>query len=675
MNGEETRALLGKGQESWNAWALEVLERKKTLEDTGAWSADWFGEGQNPETSAWLAEARSDFAGIEFATDISFDGFVFPGPADFSGTHFIGRAIFHNAHFASPAQFQNTRFDGDADMSEAKFYDLANFDDAAFASTADFEKTEFLRETTGPLVPAARFQKTRFGARADFRLTKFVGIAEFIRAVFAGNARFDEAEFQSDANFEGALFEGTVGLVKTRIAGAARFNQSAFQAEVRASEVEMGGGATFEDAVFAGKATFRSGRFGGDTSFQNALFASETRFNEARFTESAIFRSAKFAKLAEFNGSSFTKPVDFHGCKFKGNASFDQSSFAQSADFPLIKFQDGASFEGVAFLGRANFLQTVFGGRTSFRNVKFEGPAEFSASLARAAFLLSGAHFSIVPGFHDTSFREQPSLDHMTITDPLSVSPAMADPSMPDPRPRLFSIVPVSGNPDYAARYRGLRRLAAETQDHEREREFFAQELRCRRFWHDTPFGKGLARFWIGYAYGGVSDFGRSIVRPMVLWLGTILFFTLLYLGQRRGEYFTSAPGPVADGGAVFPAWPADPGVLSVLQWIGGVIWWFVLSILNLFAGGGCIVGDGGASAEALFLSLKNSLFFLGWESPDAARRVYSCLYGYDGVSLMGERLVRVPLSVSTTAIIENMVGMTLLLLFLLALRNLLRAR
>jgi hypothetical protein len=674
MNGEDTRALLGKGQEAWNAWAIEILERKKTLEDTGSWLADWFGEGQNPETTAWLGEARSDFSGIEFATDISFDGFVFPGPADFSATHFIGRANFHNAHFASPAQFQNARFDGDADFTEARFYDLASFDDAAFASTADFEKAEFLRETTGPLVPSARFQKTRFGARADFRLTKFVGIAEFIRAVFAGNARFDEAEFQSDGNFEGALFEGTVGLVKTRLAGAARFAQAVFQAEVRASEVEFGA-ATFDDAVFAGKATFRNGRFSGDTSIQNAVFAAETRFNEARFAETAIFRGTKFARLTEFGGSAFAKPVDFHGCKFKGNASFDASSFAQSADFPLVRFKDGASFESVVFRDRANFLQTVFGGRTSFRNVTFEGPAEFSASLARAVFLLSGAHFKLVPGFHDASFREPPSLDHMTIDDPLSVAPLVADPARPDPRPSLFRLVPMSGNPEYAARYRGLRRLAADTQDYDREREFFAQELRCRRFWHDQPLGKSFARFWIGYLYGGVSDFGRSIVRPMVLWLATILVFTLLYLGQRQSAYFASAPGPVADGGAIFPTWPADPGFISVLQWLGGIVWWFLLSIFNLFSGGGCIAGDGGASAEALFLSLKNSLFFLGWESPDAARRVYSCLYGFDGITVSGERLVRVPLSVSTTAIIENMVGITLLLLFLLALRNLLRAR
>jgi hypothetical protein len=76
-----------------------------------------------------------------------------------------------------------------------------------------------------------------------------------------------------------------------------------------------------------------------------------------------------------------------------------------------------------------------------------------------------------------------------------------------------------------------------------------------------------------------------------------------------------------------------------------------------------------------MFLSLKNSLFFLGWESPDAARRVYGCLYGFEPWSGAGERLVRVPLSVSTAAIVENALGLTLILLCLFAVRNLLRAR
>jgi hypothetical protein len=673
MNKEDTRTLWGKGSEAWNAWALTQLQRKEALETAGDWSVDWFGEGQNPQTAAWLAEAAADFEAIEFASDASFENFVFPGPAMFDNAHFLGKTAFTGVHFAHTARFQGVRFNGDASWKQVHFYQLANFDEAVFASAADFERAEFQRETTGPLVPSVRFHKTHFCSRADFRSAKFTGNAEFIRTLFKGNARFDEAVFQAEGVFESAVFDGTAGLVKTRFIGAAKFSQAKFHSEARLSEVEFQGGASFEDAVFDGNATFRTAKFGGETTFEGGRFRQDARFSESQFADTAAFRAVKFDAGADFQSASCSKPADFQGCVFAGDTSFENAIFSESADFPFAKFKDRGSFSDARFLDRANFLQTQFRNRASFRNVRFKGPAEFSAIQSKAAFALSGAHFDQVPSFHDATFRDQPRLDNMTIDDPLAVIPAWSSRAPADPRPAMFRTIKTCGDPEYAGYYRRLRKLAAETQDNEREREFYAQELRCRRFWHDRPFGNGLTRFWIGWLYGGVSDFGRSLVRPVVLWVASILVFTLIYLGERRASHFATAPGPVPDGAPLFPAWPADPSIASVFGWAGSTLQWFVLSIFNLFAGGGCISGDSGATGEALFLSLKNSLFFLGWESPEAARRVYGCLYGFD--SAAGGATVNVPLGVSTVAIVENMLGAVLLVLFLLAVRNLLRAR
>ena len=177
MNKEQTRELWDKGEEAWNLWALAVLQRKEELETAGAWLADWFGEGQNAETQSWLAEARADFSGTEFATDANFANFVFPGVASFEGAHFLGKAIFTKTRFAYLASFQGVRFDGEASFKQSQFYHLASFDDAAFASAADFEKGEFLRESTAPLAPAARFQKTQFKSRTEFSVNIFTGHA------------------------------------------------------------------------------------------------------------------------------------------------------------------------------------------------------------------------------------------------------------------------------------------------------------------------------------------------------------------------------------------------------------------------------------------------------------------------------------------------------------------
>jgi uncharacterized protein YjbI with pentapeptide repeats len=675
MNKEETRTLWEKGEDAWNVWALDMLQRKQTLEEGGGWAVDWFGEGQNPETERWLEEAKADFEKVAFAADASFVNFVFPGPALFNHAHFLGKADFVNANFANSAQFQTARFDGNTDLTQATFYYLANFDEVVFASSVSFEKAEFLRETTGPLVPAARFQKTQFGSRVDLRSSKFVGNAEFVRARFSGSARFDETEFRGETTFESAIFESTAGLVKARFIGPLKCSQTQFLGEARLGEADFQNTANFENAAFNGKVTCRSAKFGGDTTFQAASFEDIARFNESEFRETAIFRSTKFLNSAKFSSVKFRKAVDFYDCKFKEDADFEETIFSQSADFPSVKFKSRVSFTKAEFIERANFLHGFFQGRASFRKASFKGPAEFPAIQSRAPFVLSGSDFIQVPNFLDASFKEPPSLDHMTIKDPMVIFPVLGDENKSDPRPLLFRTVKTCGDPEYAARYRRLRKLAAETQDYEREREFFAQELRCRRYWHDKPFRPGLARFWIGLLYGGISDFGRSLSRPIFLWFLSVLAFSLIYLGQRRSDYFQTAPGPIADAVPIFPAWPVPPDLASILEWAGSAVWWLIMSIFNLFAGGGCIAGDSGATAEALFLSLKNSFFFLGWESVDASRRVYSCLYGFETAQDIGGQLVRVPLGVSITAIIQNIVGGALIVLFLLALRNLLRAR
>lgn len=677
MKHDETRALWDRGAEAWNAWALQILERKQALEAAGDWSADWFGEGQNEATRGWLDEARAEFEGTEFAADADFSSFVFPGHASFVKAHFIGKANFSEANFANMAYFSSTRFDGEATFAKAKFYELGNFDEAEFASPADFDQAEFLRETTGPLVPAARFQKTRFLSRADFRNAVFTGIAELQRSHFAGNARFDEAQFKADAVFEGVEFDGTPGFVKTRFDGSAKFTNARFRKDCRFGEAEFTAAAYFDDAEFTDHATFRFIKFGGDTTFQNARFRQEARFRESRFAETAIFRSADFSGPADFSACTFAKSTDFHHSRFKEDANFERAEFSEGIEFTSSRFKSQLSFADARFNGPVKFLLAGFKGRTSFRNAHFSSHADFSGVQSRAAFVLSGARFADVPDFRDANFADPPSLDSMKIADPVSYRPARKGEGASDPRPILFRLVRASGDEDCAARYRRLGKLAAATQDFEREREFFAQELRCRRFWHDRPLGSGMSRFWFGLLYASTSNFGRSVIRPLLLWALTVFGFSLIYLGLRKADYFVSPDTAASQTqtALLFPQWPTGGGFADMLEWAASTLWWSMLSIVNLFAGGGCISGESGATGEALFLSFKNSLFFLGWESPDAARRVYSCLYGFDSLPESGEALVRVPLSVSVAGTLENMIGLTFIILFVIAARNMLRTK
>ncbi len=672
MDKEQTRTLWAKGEEAWNSWALAALQGRKQLEDGGLWLSDWFGEGQNEATQAWLSDAGADFADVEFPADVSFQNIVFPGPAFFDKARFAGKAQFANARFAYLARFRGALFSGEATFKQAQFHYFTAFDEAVFASGADFEKAEFLKESTGPLAPAVRFHKTQFKGRAEFRGSKFAGHAEFNRAQFAGNARFDEAEFLADVNFEGADFEGTAGLVKARFRGAATFSQAQFGSDVRFGEAEFKGPAGFEATVFDGKTSFRMVKFAGETTFERARFAADARFTETQFGEAVQMGKACFGGPASFEKAAFANTAGFDGCRFESDADFSAAAFAGAAGFREARFKGNAAFSQVAFRASADFIQALFKGRANFRRAVFGGNAGFDGAESRGSFVLSGSHFAEVPSFQETSFRQPPSLDDVAIADPSRVFVKRSG-SERDPRPLFLRVMRTCHSADIAARYRRLRQFAAEAGDFQHEREFFAQEMRARRFFLDRPFGAGSGRFWFGWLYGGLSNFGRSFARPLIVWALSIPVFALFYLAGRRAAQFTSATTAEPVQAPHLPAWPQEANVHAVLNWLGEAWQWLALSIEQLFATGSCVVGTSNATGEAFFLSLKNALFFLGWESQDAARRVYSCLYGYEGAP--GAQMLRVPLGISTTAIAQNIVSAFLLLLVLIAFRNLLKSR
>jgi hypothetical protein len=236
--------------------------------------------------------------------------------------------------------------------------------------------------------------------------------------------------------------------------------------------------------------------------------------------------------------------------------------------------------------------------------------------------MLDNADFKAAPDFLQASFLEPPRLDNMTVADPVKRFPKWKDTGVSDPR-RFLKFMRVCTDADAPVKYRRLKKLAFEAQDLAREQEFFAQELRCRRFWLDKPFGRGAARFWFGWVYGGVSDFGRSLIRPFLLWLLSIVMFAVYFFAQGTGAAWTK-----------------------------------------------CVVGSSDPISEALYLAFRNAFLKIDWNDAVNARRTLGCLYGVE----FGGTLV-LPPAVSAMALVQASVSIGFILLFLLALRNLLRLR
>ncbi len=614
MSAEETLARWGEGKESWNAWAEELLRRKARMVEAGEWAANPFGQGDNPATRAWLEEARADFSQQVFPEPVHFAGYIFPGPVSFANSVFSGGANFDDAEFEDGATFASARFEATASFKRARFNGVADFDDAVFMADADFEQARFVMESDGPLVIAVRFNRSQFEARADFRETLYTGNARFARSRFDGGMRFDTARFQHAADFTS---------VSSR--SIAAFPQAVFAGET-----------SFADAELADEARFSEVRFDGDTSFERIRFEGGALFRDARFSGNCAFDAAKFGARASFRACRFSAPASFANTRFKSEADLSNAKFARLR-FHAARFRGPVTFEGAAF----------------------GDEADFSRLRADGTLTLSAAEFARAPDFLNTHIGQPPRLETMRIKAPMRRFRRWGEGER-DPRQWPFRLMKVARDGLEAARFRQLRHMARAGLDHEREGAFYAQELRASRFWRHKPLGRGAGRFWLGWLYGGIADFGRSALRPVLLWAVTTFVFALVYLGLRQ------TPEPVT-GEARFPAWPEAPSFQSILEWLSGAGEWAFQAVVNLYATGGCVTGGGSASAEALYLSFKNSLFFLPWESPLAAQRVYGCLYGLeDGAHV-------VPLAASVAALVQNVIGLVLVVLAALALRNMLK--
>jgi hypothetical protein len=202
-----------------------------------------------------------------------------------------------------------------------------------------------------------------------------------------------------------------------------------------------------------------------------------------------------------------------------------------------------------------------------------------------------------------------------------------------DPRGLLFRPLGFSYSKDReaASKYRALRTLAINANDHVAEMELFANEMKARRFWLDRPLGSGSGRFWLGWLYDVFSDFGRSISRPTIGWCLIQVISAAFYFGL----FIVQTP-------ALAP---------------------------NSVAGAPCISGRGAPIAEAFVLALSNGLV-VGGVNSERIKIAQACLFGVenDPAGLVG--VPRFPVSGVVVSIVESILSVVTLFLIGLSIRN-----
>ena len=383
---------------------------------------------------------------------------------------------------------------------------------------------------------------------------------------------------RAKADFTSHKFPSDVDFINFHFPGDTSFRFANFQRY-----------ADFKSAEFHYNANFEKVRFEYFANFHNVMFLNNATFDYTNFDCDTFFSSAVFEGIAAFQKTTFSNQVSFANTKFKSNTDFVEATFVRIASF------HNAEFEGVAL-----FLQCSFKSGVTFGDSSFKKYASFSAVSGKGFFSLYNVKFSNVPDFTEAHFEEAPQFDNVELNSK--------------------SLKNLQANVNLPSRWRALRRLAIQAHDYERELQFFKGEIIARRGTEDKLTH---ARFWFGWLYQLLSDFGRSIGLPL-LWLGiSLLLFAAIY------AYPSSA-----DWNQLFIE-PAS-----------------------------CIDRSGDSRIAALGVSVISAFPFASISSSDLLNQYYACLYGIQKSAPV------IPYVVTFARVIQFFVSAVLLFLFILAVRN-----
>lgn len=431
----------------------------------------------------------------------------------------------------------------------------ANFSGSTFQGwKSDFEQTEF----SGG---AADFSNAQFlGHSADFSNARFVGgDANFESAsFFVATASFQKAEFsEGDAIFRNVLFlksSNKEDNIKTtyetteeeKELWAEEEKRHLVERERNPADTFFYEGTNFEDAVFAYDAQFVGANFSnGPVRFRNAEFkGSHTDFEGAKFAKEIIsfFGTKFFSDATSFELADFAATTTlFESAEFGNHyASFSNATFSGGpAEFTGATFDTTiVDFTGSVFNGgHANFDATQFKvNDTYFCDVAFSGgPAIFTAPhpssredekhLDFANIDFRGATFATKVDFGNRAFQGKTYFDGVEFSGVPEFHGCTLHQDTTFPRIENFRDTQSTG----AARaYRTLRLAMKQQEAHEEEAMFWALEQRSKRYSLEcNPLENWKNLFnWIPWllsgAYALLSNYGLSINRPLIalaVWL------------------------------------------------------------------------------------------------------------------------------------------------------------
>ncbi|MBU6954519.1 pentapeptide repeat-containing protein [Hahella sp. HN01] len=339
-------------------------------------------------------------------------------------------------------------------------------------------------------------------------------------------------------------------------------------------------------------ASFCKSKFGnGVVDFSHASFqGGNVSFNQSRFEGDAIFNNMKF----------HLSKVDFTDCEFSGNVSFVGTKFHRGRfDFQNVTVEGehfnfcendledcDSIFEFSKFrCNNATFVSTWFRGKkTSFRNCEFDECNVYLNSIySKGVFIfeparvvgvnaidMSSSLFDGVLSISGISVPEVIDLRHSKLQCPIDLDKTKIchRSEVVDLKvirrisqvsaifERFFSwffIFKQAVSPDSSTCYRRLKKLAKEAEDHKSALDFFAKEMR-------SDYWRGITgvRLFFFFLYDLFSDYGRSVLRPLLCLIFSFLIFGGGYWSLSDQPDVSFVSGLTLSMGHTIPFYPAS---------------------------------------------------------------------------------------------------------------------
>lgn len=357
-------------------------------------------------------------------------------------------------------------------------------------------------------------------AAVDFSETELAQI-NFSGFNFPAEANFHNAQIHDDVSFANATFRGDADFNYATFLGSAQLQGASFEGQADFSRASFRQGNTnFDNVRFNRDATFADSRFDGSaTSFTGAEYLGDAIFETSYFQRDVSFANARFTRLSQFRGAQFLGVANFdHSVFNNGPVSFSGAKFGQSAKFSGAYFgKQGVDFFDTNFRQSTTFAMARFAGDASFRRAQFHGAADFLCSKLDGVAAFDDAKFVSTAIFKNSAFGSAPTFHGAQLHEDTTFEGVV----WPG---RLHK----GQSPYDAARaWARLRIEMDRLQKHEDELLFFAQELNARvQDVSNEPPAKRML-YWCYMKLGA----GRNVTKPLswLLGLNAVLFLPVYW--------------------------------------------------------------------------------------------------------------------------------------------------